>query len=51
MLISRNLYNCENYLFGDYHLKSGITTWIITLRSTAYYKEVEVGKDMVISIC
>jgi hypothetical protein len=25
---------CENYLFKDYHLKSGITTRILTLRIT-----------------
>jgi hypothetical protein len=24
--------DCENYLFADYHLKSGITVWILTLK-------------------
>jgi hypothetical protein len=25
---------CENYLFEDYHLKSGILIWILTLKTT-----------------
>jgi hypothetical protein len=25
---------CENYLFEDYRLKSGITIWILTLKSS-----------------
>ena len=28
--------NCENYLFNDYRLKSGMTIRILTLGSTAY---------------
>ena len=27
-------YSCENYLFKDYHLKSDITIWIFTLKSS-----------------
>jgi len=41
--------DCENYLFEDYCLKSGVAIWIPALRTSAYYKEVE--RDMVISIC
>jgi hypothetical protein len=29
---STNKMSWENYLFDDYHWKSGITTWVLALR-------------------
>jgi hypothetical protein len=31
--------DCENYLFEDYHLKSNITTLILTLKSSGRKRE------------
>jgi hypothetical protein len=31
---------CENYLFEDYGLKSGITTWILGLRTSGSKEDV-----------
>jgi hypothetical protein len=35
--------NCENYLFEDYHLKSGISIWIFTLMPSGRTLPFEVG--------
>jgi hypothetical protein len=29
---------CENYLFEDYHWKSGIPIWILALRTSGSYR-------------
>jgi hypothetical protein len=31
---STNKMSWENYLFDDYHWKSGITTWVLALRTS-----------------
>jgi hypothetical protein len=34
---STNKMSWENYLFDDYHWKSGITTWVLALRTSGSY--------------
>ena len=41
--LSNKKWDCENYLFEDYRWKSGITTQILTLKSTR--KESSLSKE------